>query len=882
MKPYQLKSEEVIAQLQSNAVSGLTREQVAQRLRAYGSNILTGPAPDSGFIIFIRQFKSPLVYILLGAALLIFITGERLDAFIISGILLFNAIVGAVQEGRTRTILESLKQYITAETIVIRDGVRQIIDAKFLVPGDIIIVQEGEKVPADARIIQAHDLVVDEAMLTGESIGVHKQSAALPSELSVQNQKNMIFCGTYVLSGNAQAVVVAIGKETQVGALQKAIETIETDLPLKVELDRLSHLILLFITVQCIFLFIVGVWFGRPIPQLLVFLAALFVCVIPEGIPVVFTIALVSSARRMAQKNVLVKRLQAVQALGLTDVIIIDKTGTVTRNELVVTDLFANGLHMRVTGEGYSPEGALFINDTQISPEQHAQLHDFADAAILLNQSQVAYDVKRNLYKVKGDPTDVALAVCAQKIGARTQGVEKRYRLMELLPFNTTVRYKAGLYEHAGVCTAFIIGSPEVILSGSQTSPELQDALTDFLARGLRVIAIAKKELGSCAGGCLTQERIAQELTTGLTFLGLVGMQDALRTDIADVITQARNAGLHIVMATGDHHDTALNIAKQVGIFREHDNAIDGTVFDTLSDQELRALVPNTTVFSRVTPQQKLRIVKLFQDQGIIVAMTGDGVNDAPSLVAADLGIAMGAIGTEVAKSASDMILLDDSFASIIQAIQEGRHIFLTLRRVVLYFFATNGAEIIMIIIALMTNMPLPLFAAQILWLNLVTDGFLDVALSAEAQEVDLLQPNVVLKLRHLIDFSLMFKALYMALPMGIGSMLVFVHYYQRDAVYARTMTLLTMAFFQWFNAWNCRSEMRSLFQIGLFTNRWLLLATVVVFVMQIGVVYLPIMHVIFRTVSIGFAQWIFILLFTSSIVFIEEIRKLIARHLDI
>lgn len=886
---YSKSAAEIEKELRTNGASGLTEQEAQKRLKRDGPNRLPEGHRDTWISIFIDQFRSPLIYVLLIAAAIIFFVGpNKLDAFIITGILIFNAIIGTVQEGRTSNIVASLRSFIKAKSVVIRDGKHQIIDDQDLVVGDIIILKEGERIPADARVIEAQRLKVDESILTGESKPVYKTIESMNSKENVARQTNMVFKGTYILSGSGKAIVIATGQDTEVGKLHKTIEEINTEIPLKRELTRLSYFILLFIFAVCILLLIIGLFTGRPFKELLVMLTALFICVIPEGLPVVLTLVLVTGAYRMARKNVLIKNLQGVEALGRTEVIVIDKTGTLTRNEMTVSRALADDQEYNVTGEGYFLEGALYKNSEKVDVKNNPDLVQMGIATALLNTSELSYDKKRNLFDIKGDPTEAALYVFAQKLGYTKDALLKTYTMRYEIPFDSSLRYHAMFFEHNGKGVAYIAGAAEKIVKKTRpVSGTMRNGLSQMLHDGLRTVAIGVKEYdlsdvmakGSEHDMLLVYQQIINQ---DVHLLGFCGIQDSIRPEVREIIGQARDAGLQVVMATGDHKETALYVAKQVGIYRDGDELVDGEQLQQMDDKQLLDQLGRITVFARVTPQDKVRIISAFGKQGKIVAMTGDGINDVPSLLAADLGIAMGQIGTEVAKEASDLVLLDDSFVNIIHAIEQGRHIFYTLRRIILYFFSTNMGEILIVLFALFTNLPLPLTAAQILWLNFVTDGFLDVGLSMEPEEPDLLKATWLQKKERLVDWNVMAKSLYLAIPMGIASLIIFQWSYTGypDSLsYARTMTLITMAMFQWFNAWNCRSEGKSIFQLGLFSNRWLIVATLFVLFLQFAIAYVPFMQYIFKTVPLTASDWGIIFAVSAPIVLLEEIRKWLVRN---
>jgi Ca2+-transporting ATPase len=878
IKPYHATAKELVQELQTDSDKGLSSAEVAQRLTTYGFNKQIEEKPTPLFFVFLGQFRNPLIYILLLAASIIFFLGNHADAFIISGVLFFNAIIGTIQEGRTHTMLKSLRSYITTNCIVIRDGVQDIISDEQLVPGDLIVLQEGEKIPADARVIQSNALLVDESLLTGESEPMHKIIDWVSEDAPVYAQKNMVFRGTYILSGSGRAIVTATGSTTEVGRLQKVVESIHTDIPLQRELDKLSHTILLFILGICSFLLLIGLYHGKQFNDLLVMLTALFICVVPEGLPVVLTLVLVTGAYRMAQQKVLVKKLQGVDTLGRTEIAIIDKTGTLTRNELIVHKIWADGKAYDVSGVGYFTQGAVTLRGAEVTTSE-THLNQMGLAACLMSQAAVKLNPETNTFALEGDPTQAALSVFAQKIGCNRLHLEQSYTLLFDSSFNPTTRLHIAAFSHNNKGIVYVLGSPEPIMERSGITAEDDHALHRMLDQGLRVIALATKEfdLGTLTSGKSELSWFEQLTAQDLNFIGLYGIQDTIRPDVQVAIEQARNAGLHVVMATGDHITTALYVARHVGIFNEGDEYLEGAEFDQLSQEELIRRIYKITVYARLTPENKLKLVRLFHKLGKTVAMTGDGVNDAPSLVAADVGIAMGGIGTQVAKEAADVILLNDSFAHIINAIELGRHISYALRRVILYFFATNLGEVLVVFFALGANMPVPILASQILWLNLVTDGFLDIALAMEPQEEGLLQKKWLKKRGKLVDGRLLLKVCYMALPMGIGTILIF-NWYQFDLDKARTMALLTMAMYQWFNAWNCRSETKSVFQSGLFSNRWLILATAFVALLQYLVVTVPVLQHLFHTVPLTMHEFGIVLLATVPLFVIEELRKLVVR----
>lgn len=881
VSPYNQSIETITEQLSTNTTRGLDQQEAEDRLKIYGKNRLPEKKAESIFFVFLRQFKDPLIYLLLISATIIFFLGEHVDAFVISGVLFFNAILGTIQEGRARSILASLKKYITTDAVIIRNGKKHIIPSTQLVPGDIIELETGEKVPADARVIESLNLHVDESMLTGETMGIEKITVPLDTnfDLALHDQKNMIFSGTNVVSGAGRAIVTATGSSTAIGTLDVTVEEIQTEMPLAKELDRLSHWILFSIFCMCLGLFVFGLYLGKPFTELLVILTALFICVIPEGLPVVFTLALVTGAQRLAKKNVLVKRMQAVEGLARTDIIVVDKTGTLTRNEMFVSQIDTTNDSYTVSGQGYKPEGEIYNNGHNVNINNIADLKNIAIAAALLNRAEIEYIPDQDIFKIKGDPTEAALGIFAQKCSLEKESLLKKYKPIAQLPFNTTLRYQAGAYEYENQGIIFVIGSPEIILSSKENS-SLNKKLSVLLQKGLRVVAVGMTpfSLNELPYQKNLENLVHKKINETIIPLGILGIEDTVRLEVKESMQTTRAAGIKTVMATGDHKDTALYIAQNTGIYEPGDFTIDGSRLMNMPQEEFLKILPRVTVFSRVTPEEKLRIINAYHQLGNIVAMTGDGVNDAPSLAAADLGIAMGKIGTEVAKDAADMILLDDSFSNIIDAIKEGRHIFNALKRAILYFFTTNTGEVLVILFAMVLNYPLPLLAPQILWINLITDGFLDAALTMEPQEKDILQKHPS-NGRSLININTFLKMLYLSTPMAAVSFAVFIYYLNGEIQHARTMGMVTLIMFQWLNAWNCRSTHLSIFQTGIFSNPWLILATLFVFGLQLILLHVPFFQAIFKTVPLTFHEWLLIFALSSPIILIEELRKLIIRR---
>jgi len=878
-------AEEAFEYLHSRA-HGLTGEEAEKRLTENGPNKLPEGKADSLLVIFFRQFQSPLIYLLFVASMIIFVMGETVDGSIILIVLLFNAIVGTIQEGRARNTLLALRNFVETKATVLRDGKELIVPDTELVSGDVIFLQEGEKVPADARIIFAVNLKVDEAALTGESGPVHKIADIMNTDaVSVSDQKNMLFKGTHVLAGNGKAVIVATGIETVIGKISKDISAIDTELPLKANIRALSQLIIIAVAGISIFLFLLGIIKGNSIREMFTTVVSLAVSIIPEGLPIVMTLVLASGVWRMSKRNVLVKRLQAVETLGQARIIAVDKTGTITKNEMVIRKVYVDGKCFDIGGVGYEPTGSVELLGKTVDSANHPDLLFAGKIAAFCASARVSFSEEQKIWHVTGDPTEAAMLVLGEKIGFHKDDLERESPMIDEIPFDYKLKYHTTLHEHEGQKIMTVVGAPEAVLGLSEKvwhsgkthllsgeeKKELESVYSGMSAEGLRVVALSTTSV--------IPEILAPENIRSLTFVGFFCMKDALREEAKEAVRNAASAGIRVVMITGDHKLTATAIAKEIGIFKEGDMALSGIEIDGMSEEVLSKQLANTSVFVRVTPEHKLRIIRAYKARGEIIAMTGDGVNDAPSLVAADLGVAMGKIGTEVAKEASDIILLDDNFGSIVSAVEEGRSIYKTIKKVILYLFSTNFGEALTIVAALLLNWPLPLLPAQIIWLNFVTDGFLDVALAMEPKEEGLLRKNFERPGKYIITKLMAQRMILMAVTMTIGTLFLFSRYFENDITKAWTISLTTLAVFQWFNAWNCRHGSRSLFTMNPFANKYLVGATFIIVILQFFVIYNPVMQQFMNTKPLALAEWGMIVAVSSSIIFVEEIRKFFYRR---
>jgi len=652
------------------------------------------------------------------------------------------------------------------------------------------------------------------------------------------------------------------------GKIHTSIETIDTNTPLKQDLETLSHWILIFIIGMCASLFFIGLATGKSLIELTVMLTALFICVVPEGLPVVLTIIFISGAYKMAHRNVLVKRLKAIEALGRIDVIITDKTGTLTRNEMMINSIFVHDTPLTVSGSGYFTQGSI-----ERYHEYQTTLDRIALACALLNDTQITFDEQSQLFTIKGNPTQAAGFILAQKINPNILNTLQDFTINYKIPFDAAYRYTAIFCTQKAKSVNFILGAPEVILPACfNYTAAIQQQLDLYLAQGYRIIVAAQSFQDPHQSKNLGEYQTLVQ--SNLEFLGLLAISDEPRENLSKVVDQLSQEQIQIIMATGDHQQTALSIAQKIGILQDNDHLITGAEFQKLNDlQVLEQLKNNNFVCARFLPQDKLRLVQILRSQGKIVATTGDGINDVPALVASDVSIAMGGIGTQLTKESADIILMHDSFENIIYAIHQGKAMFYALRRTILYFLISNASEVFIVFFALALSLPLPLLPSQILLLNLMTDGFLDAALAMEPTHANHHKMNSKKQLK-IFDSTIMYKTLYLSLPASLISFAVFINLYQTDLAVARTLAFITLTMFQWFNALNCRSENQSVFHLGLFSNFWLSMATCAIFILQLLIVYNPLMHYIFKTVPLTLSHWGYAAILSSFIFIIEELRK--------
>lgn len=874
--------------LSTNLDRGLDDTRVVALRDEFGPNRLPPEKSTPGVVLFLRQFWSPLILVLFGSAAILFLLGSWTDAGIILFVLVFNASLGTFQEGRAQHTLNALKEFITTQTTVIRNGKEMIISDTDLVPGDLILISEGEKIPADCRLVSVSGLRVDESALTGESVPVDKTDKSIKkTTLPLTERCNMIYKGTVVVAGSARAIVVSTGTTTEIGRISKELTTLAGDIPLAKEIAKFSRSILLITVAICTVLFAAGMLAGHSIISMFSTVVSLSVSIIPEGLPIVLTLVLANGVWRMAKRNAVVKRMQAVEALGQADVIAVDKTGTITKNEMVVRALYTHGASYSVTGSGYEPSGSITRDDASRKTDAMEMLSPLIRLGALSANAHIALEGQTGPWHVTGDPTEAAMVVLAQKFGTTKDDFLKAAPRTAELPFHYTNKYHATLHTVDDGHLLCVAGAPEVlldrstrILSGGSSADfdeksrtAVKEVVANFSQRGLRVIAFASRTKGMRDLSVLDHADVSD-----LTFVGVMGIEDSIRPEAKEAVARARRAGLQVLMMTGDSPVTARSIAEQAGIAKEGDRILSGEEIESMDTDELARLLPTTSVFARMTPEHKLKIIEAVKQRGGIIAMTGDGVNDAPALVAADLGIAMGRIGTEVAKEAADIVLLDDNFASIVAAIEEGRTIAVRIRRVILYLFANNGAEVLLIAATLFLGLPLPLLPAQIIWLNLITDSFLDVSIGMEPNHGNTLDHKGK-KRAPLFDSLMAYRVLLMSVPATLGSLLVFALTVDSDYPKAMTLAMTIIAISQWFNAWNCRSEHGTIFRRRFFfSNHYLLAAVCFVASLHMVAISTPFFQGILHTTPLSLSEWLLCIGVATLTLIPEELRKFFTR----
>ncbi len=875
--------ENVLADV-SGVREGLTNQQVRERQLLAEPNQLQAAQSEGPLRKIFKQVCNPLVGLLGIAAIVSLVLGHLIDAGVIAGVVVLNTAMGFIQEWRAERALEALSKLSAPTARVLRDSDAQDIPSEQVVLGDILVLEAGDRVAADARLLDCEALAVDESALTGESNPVGKGLGDCPAGAPLAERTNMVWMSTPVTAGRGHGVVVAIGMDTQIGSIAGQVRRAKrAETPLQKRLRKLGAMLGVGGLAVAGLMFFLGVSQGHSVEEMLLFSVAVAVSAIPEGLPAVISVTLALGVQKMAKKRAIVRRLAAVETLGSTTVICTDKTGTITENEMTVTKVWAGGQMFKFTGTGYDPTGELLsvvetpANETP--PMVAAGM--LMQIGVLVNNSELECD--DDGWRIEGDPTEAATLVAAKKAGLDSKALTESYPRLDEIPFSSDYKYMATL--HGGdEPMALLKGAPEIvvnfcshILIDGQPVPmtddyrlQIQHANGALADDALRVMAGA-----FCSVSTGTEEIEDSDVESGLTFAGLWGMVDPARPEAIAAIAEAQNAGIRVVMITGDQPATAAAIARNVGIARTAGRTITGADLELMSQEEFTACVNEIGVFARVTPAHKLDIIKALQDNGQVVAMTGDGVNDAPALKSADIGVAMGLTGTEVAKEAAEMVLTDDNFETIVHAVEAGRVIFSNLRGVAFFLLTTSLAEIVTFGACLLLGYPLPLTAIMILWINLISDGAADIPLGIEPMHQDVLKQKPRNPKAGLLDWPMFRRMLLLAPIVAAGTMGLFIWNLKTgDETHARTVAFTTLAAFQWFQAINSRSEHLSVFSLGLFSNRWLIGGIALAVALQLGVIYTWAGQKLFDTVALTPADWVMIVPVAGSVWVADEVLK--------
>ncbi|WP_174733871.1 calcium-translocating P-type ATPase, SERCA-type [Mesobacillus harenae] len=871
MKFHEMREKDVEKALGTDLSAGLKEAEVKSRKNQHGYNELQEGEKQSALLLFFSQFKDFMVLVLLAATLISGLLGEVIDAVAIIAIVIVNGVLGFFQERKAEKSLDALKELSAPQVNVLRDGNWTKIPSKEIVPGDILKFTNGDRIGADVRLIETNSLEIEESALTGESLPVQKFTEPLEMQSpGIGDMENMAFMGTMVTRGSGTGVVVATGMKTAMGQIADLLQNAQTtETPLQRRLEQLGKILISAALLLTLLVVLVGILQGHDLYTMFLAGVSLAVAAIPEGLPAIVTVGLSLGVQRMIRQNAIVRKLPAVETLGCASVICSDKTGTLTQNKMTVTHLWSGGKVWSVSGGGYEPEGNFYSGGEMVQPASEKALQQLLSFGMLCNHSAISY--KNKEYVINGDPTEGALLVAAMKAGYSRDALTNQFTIVKEFPFDSGRKMMSIIVKDEGG-RQFVVtkGAPDVLTGVSksilwdgrqaQFSTKLRDdvqgAIEQLASEALRTIAIAFKPIPS--GTIILQE---QEAEKDLIFIGLQGMIDPPRPEAKTAVKECREAGIKTVMITGDHLITAKAIAGQLGIYTKDSKVLDGNTLSKMSVEELEDIVDDVSVFARVSPEHKLKIVQALQNKGHIVAMTGDGVNDAPAIKAADIGIAMGITGTDVAKEASSLVLLDDNFATIKAAIKEGRNIYENIRKFIRYLLASNVGEILVMLFAMILALPLPLVPIQILWVNLVTDGLPAMALGLDKPEDDVMKRAPRSPKEGVFSRGLGWKVISRGFLIGLATLIAFMTVYYRnpdDLAYAQTIAFATLVLAQLIHVFDCRSE-KSVFARNPFGNKYLVWAVISSLILMLVVIYFPPLQPVFHTVAILPVDWFLI-----------------------
>lgn len=878
MKFHEMRQEDIEQSLNTNYLEGLSTDDVAKRRKQFGYNQLEEAEKQSALLLFFSQFKDFMVLVLLAATLISGLLGEYIDAIAIIAIVLINGFLGFFQERKAERSLQALKELSAPQVSVLRDGKWVKVVSKEVIIGDIIRFGSGDRIGADVRLIETNNLEIEESALTGESVPVTKSTNPVNGEnMSLGDLENMAFMGTMVTRGNGIGVVTSIGMKTAMGQIADMIQKAETMItPLQRKLEELGKILISVALVLTALVVGIGVIQGHDMYTMFLAGVSLAVAAIPEGLPAIVTVALSLGVQRMIKKKAIVRKLPAVETLGCASVICSDKTGTLTQNKMTVTHLWSGGRTWTVTGTGYEPDGQFYSGDQRVTPHSENALQQLLTFGMLCNHAELV--TREENFVVDGDPTEGALLVAGLKAGLSRESLQKKFTIVKEFPFDSTRKMMSIIVvDQNGKYFSVTKGAPDVLVGKSESilwegrlqyksaeiAQKVEVAISEMSSNALRNIAIAYKPLNERSIEGIKENDIEEEVT----FIGLQGMIDPPRPEVKQAVKECRAAGIKTVMITGDHILTAKAIAKQLGILKNKDRVLDGKALNHMEVHELEEIVEEVSVFARVSPEHKLKIVKALQNRGHVVAMTGDGVNDAPAIKSSDIGVAMGITGTDVAKESSSLVLLDDNFATIKSAIQEGRNIYENIRKFIRYLLASNVGEILVMLFAMILALPLPLVPIQILWVNLVTDGLPAMALGLDKPEDDVMKRKPRHPKEGVFARGLGWKVVSRGFLIGGVTLLAFMLSYKTHPdhlAYAQTVAFATLVMAQLIHVFDCRSDV-SVFSRNPFGNMYLVWAVLSSLVLMLLVIYIPSLQPIFHTVPIVLKDW-FLIIGLSSV----------------
>lgn len=881
---------EVIKKHNSDPNRGLTSDEAKQRLEKFGPNVIESSNKKSLAKKIIEQIADPMVILLVLASIVSAFTGDTVEAVIIIAIVVINAIMSIIQEGRAEDSVAALQKMSSPEATIIRDGGRKKVKAEELVPGDIVIIETGDIIPADMRLLESSNLQIDESSLTGESVAVEKDSSVeFDSEVGIGDRDNFAFSSSIVTYGHGKGLVTATGSETEIGKIATSLESVEAkDTPLQKQLKKLSKLLAILVVIVCILVFVVG-YFRSNMDMLENFMVAvsLAVAAIPEGLTAVVTIVLSIGMNRMAERKAIVKNLLSVETLGSTTVICSDKTGTLTQNEMTITKVYTNGDEFEVEGSGYEPKGDIRDSKGEVI-NNHDQIKLLMTIASLCNDANLIRE--NDTYKITGDPTEGAMLTFSEKWNINQENLNEKHPRLEEIPFDSTRKMMTTFHEMDGKNYGYTKGAPDVVIdkcSKTLVNGEIVDFTDDLKKKALEVnTSLASQALRVMAYSFKPMETLDTEITSeniehDMVFVGLTGMIDPPRPEAKAAVKECHASGIDVVMITGDYFETALAIAKELGIATSRDQAMQGSDLNDKTEAEIREIVKTKRIFARVSPENKVQLVKALQQNGEIVAMTGDGVNDAPAIKNADIGISMGITGTDVAKDTADMILVDDNFATIVNAVEEGRVIFSNIKKFVSFLLSCNIAEVLIVFLSILFGLPSPLTPIQLLWLNLVTDAFPALALGVEPAEPGIMEedprdPNSsIISGRTRTD--LIAQSIFITVAVLASYIVGLKFIFPNSIEGAHTMVFATLITSELLRAFSIRSNKFTLKELGFGSNPQLIKATLLSFALLLIVMYVPVLRDLFEVVSLTW-EWIPVLLLALIPLVLGEVSKVIRR----